>query len=87
MPGPGTYAIANTVGQSVSKTMSQKLCPSFERPGASKVPGPGTYENHYRTTRSKEPEWRIGTSQRDDKLKITRRTCNFPPPDTYNPLF
>ena len=67
--------------------MSQKLCPSFEKPGASKVPGPGTYQDTYKTTRSKEPEWRIGTSQRDDKLKISRRTCNFPPPDSYNPLF
>ena len=47
--------------------MSQKLCPSFEKPGANKVPGPGTYAAaNYRTVRSKDPEWRIGSSTRDD---------------------
>ena len=51
---------------SVSKTMSQKLCPNFEKPGASKVPGPGTYGDFYKTTINKEPTWVIGTSTRGD---------------------
>ena len=31
------------------------------------------------------PQWKIGTSNRDDKEKIMRRTCNNPPPDSYTP--
>jgi len=46
--------------------MSQKLCPAFERPGASNVPGPGTYGDYYRSTIHKDPTWVIGKGTRDD---------------------
>lgn len=59
-----------------------KLCPAFEEFGASKVPGPGSYQTvDPNINKSKQPGWRIGTSTRDDKLKTMRRTCDFPPPD------
>jgi len=87
-PGPGAYPIGTLIGtETVGKTMSQKLCPSFEKPGANKVPGPGTYQYDYKSTKSKDPQWRIGTSKRDDADRIMRRTCNFPPPDNYNPIY
>jgi hypothetical protein len=35
--------------ESVGKSLSMKLCPEFEKPGASKVPGPGTYGDFYKT--------------------------------------
>lgn len=66
VPGPGTYPHTQLIGQSVSKTMSQKLCPAFERPGASNVPGPGTYGDYYRSTINKDPTWIIGKSTRND---------------------
>jgi hypothetical protein len=50
----------------VSKTMSQKLCPAFEKPGANNNPGPGTYGDFYRTTIKKDPSYVIGTSTRND---------------------
>ena len=52
-PGPGAYAIKTLVGtESVGKTMSQKLCPSFEKPGSNKVPGPGSYTTNFKVARS-----------------------------------
>ena len=48
--------------ESVGKTLHAKLSPQFERPGANKVPGPGTYADMYRTSKKSEPSWRIGTS-------------------------
>lgn len=87
-PGPGTYPIRTLVGtESVGKTMSQKLNPSFEKPGANKVPGPGAYSSDYKVSKSKDPQWRIGTSRRDDAENVMRRTCNYPPPDSYNPVY
>ena len=67
--------------------MSQKLCPAFERPGASNVPGPGTYGDFYRSTIHKDPTWVIGKGTRDDQEKTMRRTCNWPPPGSYDPNF
>lgn len=34
-----------------------------------------------------EPNWKIGTSKRDDQENVMRRVCNFPPPGGYNPNF
>ena len=64
-----------------------KLCPQFEKPGANKVPGPGAYNTDYRPTVNKEPTWRIGTSTRYDRDNIMRRTCNFPPMNSYDPKY
>jgi len=33
------------------------------------------------------PNWKIGSASRDDELRVKRRTCNFPPPDSYNPMY
>lgn len=50
MPGPGTYPMKTLVGsESVGKTLSQKLCPAFEKPGANKFPGPGAYDGKFLT--------------------------------------
>lgn len=65
--------------------MSQKLCPNFEKPGANNVPGPGTYKGDYRTSIKKDPSWVIGSSTRGDQEKTMRRTCNWPPPNCYDP--
>lgn len=51
--------------ESVGKTLHSKLSPSFERPGANKVPGPGSYQDVYRSAKKSEPSWKLGTSQRD----------------------
>ena len=48
--------------ESVGKTLHSKLNPSFERPGANKVPGPGTYQDMYKTSKKAEPSWKMGTS-------------------------
>lgn len=64
-----------------------KLCPQFEKPGASNVPGPGAYNSDFKPTINKEPSWRIGTSTRYDRDNIMRRTCNFPPMNSYDPKF
>jgi len=67
VPEAGKYPIQTMVGtESVGKTISMKLCPQFEKPGANKVPGPGAYNTDYKPTVNKEPTWRIGTSTRYD---------------------
>jgi hypothetical protein len=51
VPGPGAYPIKTLVGaESVGKTISMKLCPQFEKPGASLVPGPGAYNSDFKAT-------------------------------------
>lgn len=71
VPGPGTYPIKQIVGnETVGKSLGQKLNPAFQQPGANKTPGPGAYDGKYRTQKSSDPSWRIGTSRRDDQEKI-----------------
>mmetsp|Transcript_5502 Transcript_5502/g.9339 ORF Transcript_5502/g.9339 Transcript_5502/m.9339 type:complete len:344 (-) Transcript_5502:28-1059(-) len=88
VPGPGHYPVKQMVGnETVGKTLSMKLCPAFEKPGANKFPGPGAYEGQFTAIKKHDPTWKIGSSTRDDREKIMRRTCNYPPPDSYNPAF
>lgn len=88
VPGPGQYEIKQLVGnESVGKSLSMKLCPNFQKPGANNVPGPGAYTGKYDLVKSQEPGWKIGSSTRDDQEKIMRRTCNYPPPGGYDPIF
>lgn len=49
-------------------------------------PGPGTYgvNNAYKSAKKADPQWRFGSSTRNDQEKTMRRTCNYPPPDSYD---
>ena len=38
------------------------------------MPGPGAYQDMYRTAKKSDPQWRIGTSQRDQETRISQRT-------------
>ena len=88
VPGPGAYPVKSLVGTgSIGKTISMKLCPQFEKPGASKVPGPGAYDSDFKATKRGEPTWVIGTSTRYDRDNINLRTCNFPPMNSYDPKY
>ena len=43
--------------------------------------------NDYKIMKISEPNWKIGTSKRDDQEYVMRRVCNFPPPGGYNPNY
>lgn len=86
VPGPGTYPARTIVGsESVGKTMGSKFGSCLEQPHKAFVPGPGTYNGNYRTTRTSDPGWKIGTGTRYDRDNIMRRTCNYPPMNAYDP--
>ena len=59
--------------------MGTKFGSSLEQPGKAFVPGPGTYNGNYKSTRNMAPGWKIGTGTRYDRENIMRRTCNYPP--------
>jgi hypothetical protein len=65
--------------------MGAKLKNVFDSGDVKNFPGPGTYKIDISPLKSKDPQWRIGTSKRDQADKIMRRTCDFPPPGSYNP--
>jgi len=65
--------------------LSKKLESSLVNSAVLKNPGPGTYEDKYKTARNKDASWGFGSSTRNDEEKTMRRTCNFPPPNTYSP--
>ena len=73
--------------EAVGKSLSMKLCPGFQKPGANKVPGPGAYTSSVEYCKKSEPRWVFGSSTRNDTEKTMRRTCNFPPPGSYDPDF
>lgn len=53
-------------------------------------PGPGAYSSpgpRDNPMLRSSPNWKIGSASRDDDLRVKRRTCNFPPPDSYNPMY
>ena len=88
MPGPGTYDVKQLVGnESTAKSLHSKLSPAFQRPGANAFPGPGTYESPFQSTKKMDPQWRMGTSKRDDNEKTKSRVMNYPPPGSYNPNY
>ena len=82
IPGPGTYAMKSQV-DSHGKTLGSKI----EQPKTSNMltPGPGTYTARFFGNLQKSPEYKMGTSTRDDMDRVNQRACNFPPPDSYSP--
>lgn len=87
-PGPGAYDIKQLVGnESPAKTLHSKLSPAFEKPGANKFPGPGSYAGRFDAGKAKDPQWRFGSSTRDDEMKTMRRVFNNPAPDAYDPRY
>lgn len=86
MPGPGTYPSKTIIGtETQGKTLGARFRRKHEEPGANEVPGPGTYRFDANPIKKKQPEYRIGTARRDDMENVMRRTCDFPPANTYNP--
>lgn len=83
VPGPGTYKAQQFTGkETVGKTLGKKL----EQIKTTNLlsPGPGTYNTRLNQT---APTCRMGSSTRDDIDRNRLRACNFPPPDSYNPLY
>ena len=88
VPGPGHYKSKTLVGtESQGKTLGARFKIRHEEPGANLVPGPGAYACDFSPVRKEAPKWRVGTSQRDVRETIMRRTCDFPPANTYNPNY
>jgi len=85
-PGPGAYAMRGITGTDTQgKTLAQRLGSSLTP--NQKNPGPGSYQASYGQALRASPGWKIGSSKRDEREKINRRTCNYPPPNSYNANF
>ena len=78
-PGVGNYNITKGIGGGPKYSMVGKGNPyGF----SNKNPGPGQYNDTYGITKTKNPSWKIGTSQRDDDLKRIKRE-GVPGPGMY----
>ena len=78
-PGVGNYNISKGIGGGPKYTIVGKGNPLGV---GNKNPGPGQYDDMYRTIKRKNPSWKIGTSQRDDDLKRVKRD-GYPGPGMY----
>lgn len=67
--------------------IGQKFVLKQNVPGSNNVPGPGTYAIDMSPIKNKDPQWRIGTSRRDEEDRVMRKTQHFPAPTAYNPLY
>jgi hypothetical protein len=86
IPGPGTYKSKDITG---TETHGKTLLSKYETPKTSNqlTPGPGTYQARFGGHQPNSPQYKLGSSKRDDMDRVNQRACNFPPPDTYNPKF
>ena len=51
------------------------------------TPGPGTYNARFPGNIQTSPQYKMGTSTRDDVDRVNKRACDFPPPDSYSPNY
>ena len=86
VPGPGTYPVKTIIG---TDSQGKTLAGRYEQARTTNMmaPGPGTYEPNNKPALQASPQWRMGSSKRDDADKLKMRTSNFPPPDSYNPQY
>ena len=67
IPGAGTYTLPGKTGTEGRKsTIHSTIGYSPERKENSYKPGPGVYSPDRAASLKKEPQYKIGTSQRDD---------------------
>ena len=81
-PGPGNYNLSSEIG--VGKPMYSMRIKQNIKGERYKTPGPGRYNNAEMNLFKHYPEWKIGTSKRDDELHRQIRE-GFPGPGNYNP--
>ena len=80
VPGPGNYNIGQMLGKGPKYTMVGKN--NYGNNAKNRVPGPGQYEGGSQANLTKNPAWKIGTSNRDDDLKRVIRE-GVPWPGNY----
>ena len=78
-PGVGNYNISKGIGGGPKYSIVGKGNPLGV---GNKNPGPGQYDDMYGVVKTKNPSWKIGTSQRDDDLKRVKRE-GVPGPGMY----
>ena len=76
-PGPGKYNLSGEIG--LGKPMYSMRIKQKEKGDRYITPGPGRYNNGEMNLYKHYPEWRIGTSKRDDALERQIRE-GFPGP-------
>ena len=79
-PGPGKYNLSGEIG--LGKPMYSMRIKQKEKGDRYITPGPGRYNNGEMNLYKHYPEWRIGTSKRDDALERQIRE-GFPGPGNY----
>ena len=80
VPGPGNYNIGQMLGKGPKYSMVGKN--NYGNNAKNGVPGPGQYEGGSQANLTKNPAWKIGTSNRDDDLKRVIRE-GVPGPGNY----
>ena len=82
VPGPGHYPIKTLVGtESQGKSLAFRHTPG--RTTNEFNPGPGSYNQNYRSAVKSSPSFGMGTSKRQELGG--RATRNNPPPGSHNP--
>ena len=79
-PGPGKYNLSGEIG--IGKPMYSMRQKQKEKSERYTTPGPGRYNNAEMNLYKHYPEWKIGTSKRDDALERQIRE-GFPGPGNY----
>ena len=80
-PGPGNYELNSQIGE--GKPQYSMRIKEKEKGDRYITPGPGRYNNEEMNLYKHYPEWKIGTSKRDDELKRQIRE-GFPGPGNYH---
>ena len=80
-PGPGKYNLTGKIGE--GKPQYSMRIKEKEKENRYVTPGPGRYNNGEMNLFKHYPEWKIGTSQRDDSLERQIKE-GFPGPGNYH---
>ena len=80
-PGPGNYNLTGKIGE--GKPQYSMRIKDKEKGDRYVTPGPGRYNNSEMNLYKHYPEWKIGTSQRDDALQRQIKE-GFPGPGNYH---
>ena len=80
-PGPGNYNLTGKIGE--GKPQYSMRIKDKEKGDRYVTPGPGRYNNSEMNLYKHYPEWKIGTSQRDDVLQRQIKE-GFPGPGNYH---
>jgi len=88
VPGPGSYNLKGIIGtEGPRRTLAGRFKIDLNAKELNQKPGPGQYTPQLNPAQNKSPNYRIGSSIREQYYLKDKFKYELPPPNIYNPSY